>query len=169
MNTLLVLAFIFILEPLLERTYQFLFYYQPVYFKLNAGKAYQAYTAKERITRFHTLRQLILMSTGIFLLAILTGIEMFNYGNMVLKGFFLISLGFILEPVCELIYYRWSVNRYWKEDMTAKEMTAYHDFCERYYRHSFSLNGIGRQKIRFFMLITGICGLLSVSLFIFKF
>ena len=169
MEFLILISWFLIFGPRLEKIHQYIFCNQPVYFKLNAGKAYHAYTTKEALSRFHSLRQLILMSTGIFLLAILTGIEMFNYGNMILKGFFLMSLGFILEPVCELIYYRWSVNRYWKDNMTAKEMTAYHGFCERYYRHSFSLNGIGRQKIRFFMLISGICGLLSVSLLIFKF
>ena len=168
MNILIVLAFIFILDPLLERTYQFLFYYQPVYLKLNACKSYHVYTKKERNSLFHSLRELILMSTGIFLLAILTGIVIFNNESMILKGLFLLSLGFILEPVCEMIYYRWSINRYWKENMTAKEMTAYHDFCGRYNRNTFSLNGTGRQRLRFFILIAGACGLLSISLFVFN-
>ena len=138
-------------------------------FKLNTGKSYHAYTAKERISRFHSLRQLILMASGVLILTALTGYEIFNSENAFLKGFFLLSLGFILEPVCEMIYYRWSVNRYWKEAMTAKEMSAYHDFCERYYQHSFSLNGTGRQKLRFVLLSIGVCILISLSLFIFKF
>lgn len=169
MTTLLILSLTLIFEPLVEKISQYLFYYQPIYFKLNASNSYHAYTAKELISRFHSLRQLILISTGILLLTILIGIEIFSNQNFVLKGFFLMSLAFILQPVCELIYYRWSVNRYWKDDMTAKEMSAYHDFCQTYFRHSFSLNGIGRQRLRFVLLSVGVCILISLSLFIFKF
>ena len=168
-SVLFYFAWALILWLPLERVCLYLFCYQPMYFKLNGGKGYCAYTAKERITRFHNLQEIILMASGVSLLTALTGFEIFNSENAFLEGFFLMSLGFILEPVCELIYYRWSVNRYWKDNMTAKEMTAYHDFCERYYRHSFSLNGTGRQRLRFVLLSLGVCILISLSLFIFKF
>ena len=168
LSVLFYIPWALILWYLLERTYHHLFCYQPVYFKLNAGNSYHAYTAKERISRFHSLRQIILMASGVLLLTALTGYEIFNSENAFLKGFFLMSLAFILQPVCELIYYKWSVNRYWKDDMTAKEMSAYHDFCQRCYRHSFSLNGTGRQRLRFILLTIGVCILISLSLFIFK-
>lgn len=165
--SLIYLAIFLILEPFFERACQYLFCYQPLYFKLTAGKSHYAYTVKERNYRFHNLRQIILMSAGVILMAFLAGIEICNKEDIILKGFFLLSLGCILEPLCEMIYYRRKVNRYWKKNMTAKEMSAYHDLCERYNRHSFSLNGKGRQKLRFLILIAGIFGLLSISLIIF--
>ena len=168
MDYIIIFAWVLTMVPFLEKIYLSLFFYQPIYFKLNAGKSYHAYTAKERISRFHSLRQLILMATGVLLLTALTGYEIFNSENAFLKGFFLMSLAFILQPVCELIYYKWSVNRYWKDDMTAKEMSAYHDFCQRYYRHSFSLNGTGRQRLRFVLLTIGVCILISLSILIFN-
>lgn len=168
MIALFFIGFALILEPLLEKVFQHFFLFQPVFGKIDAGKSYHAYTAKERISRFQSVRQIILLSTGILLLTIITAIEIFNNQNFVLKGFFLISLAFILQPASELIYYRWSVNRYWKEDMTAKEMSAYHDFCNKYHRFPLSLNGSARQKLRFLMLTIGICGLSFLSLFVFN-
>ena len=168
MDYIIIFAWFLILTPLLEKIHLYLFCYQPIYLRLTAGKSYHAFTAQERISRFHKLRQIILMASGVSLLTVLTGFAIFNSGNAVMKGFILMSLGFILEPVCEMIYYRWSVNRYWKEDMTAKEMSAYHDFCERYYRHSFSLNGISRQRLRFVLLTIGVCILISLSILIFN-
>lgn len=168
MNYIIIFAWALVMVPFLEKIYLSLFFYQPIYFKLNAGKAYYAYTAKDRISRFHKLRSIILMASGVSLLTALIGCEIFNSENAFLEVFFLMSLGFILEPVCEMIHYRWSVNRYWKEAMTAKEMSAYHDFCQKYYRHSFSLNGTGRQKLRFVLLTIGVCILITLSLFIYK-
>ena len=169
MTALFFIALALILEPLLEKVYQHLFLFQPVHFKLTAGKSYHAFTAQERITLFHHKRQTIFLALGMVLLLILTGKEIFEAENWLDKICFLGSLSCILIPLCEIGYYRWSINRYWKEDMTAKEMSDYHDFCQRYYRHSFSLNGTGRQRLRFVLLTIGVCTLISLSLFIFKF
>lgn len=169
MTALFFIAIALILEPLLEKVFQHLFLFQPVFGKIDAGKSYHAFSAKERLNRFHQLRQTAFMSVGVLLLIILTGKEIFEAENWLDKICFLGSLTCILIPFCEIGYYRWSINRYWKEDMTAKEMSDYHDFCQRYYGHSFSLNGTGRQKLRFVLLSIGVCILISLSLFIFKF
>ena len=161
------IALVLLVATGIENIYHY-FLSKPACLKLDARKSYQAFTAKERLTLFHHLRHAIFMAVGVLLLIILTGKEIFDGGNLLQKGCFLGCLTCIIMPLGEMIYYRWSVNRYWKDDMTANEMSAYHEFCERYYRHSFSLNGIGRQKLRFVLLSIGVCILISLSLLIFK-
>ena len=165
MNILILFAMFLIFEPLVEKVYQHLFLFQPVYFKLDAGKSHHAFTAKEKLSIFHHLRQAVFMATGILLLIILTGIDILDGGNWLQKGCFLGSLTCILIPLCEMVYYRWSTGRYYKLGMNAKEMSAYHDFCERYYRHPYSLNGEGRKRLRFILLSLGICLLMSLAFF----
>ena len=113
---------------------------------------------------FHHLRQTVFMATGILLLIILTGKEIFEGGNGLQKGCFLGSLTCILIPLCEMAYYRWSTGRFYKSGMTAKEMSAYHDFCERYYRHPYALNGEGRKRLRFYLLSIGVILLIGLTL-----
>ena len=160
-----IVALALILEPLIERIYQHLLCYQPVYFKIDAGKSYHAFTAKERVTRFHHLRQAVFMATGILLLIILTWKDILDGGNRLQMYWFICSLTCILIPLCEMAYYRWSTGRHYKPGMTAKEMSAYHDFCERYYRHPYALNGEGRKRLRFALLNLGICLLMSLAFF----
>ena len=163
MTALFFIGLALILEPLLEKVYQHLFLFQPVYFKLTAGKSYHAFKAKERVSMFHLLRQTVFMATGILLLIILTGKEIFDGGNGLQKGCFLGCLTCILIPLGEMVYYRWSTGRHYKPGMTAKETSTYHDFCERYYRHSYSLNGEGRKRLRFILFSLGICLLMSLA------
>ena len=160
-----IVAVALILEPLIERIYQHLLCYRPVCFKLTAGKSYHAFTSKERFSLFHHRRQTVFMTVGVFLLLIITGKEIFLDGSSLQMYWFLCSLTCILIPLCEMAYYRWSTGRHYKPGMTAKEMSAYHDFCERYYRHSFSLNGEGRKRLRFILLSFGICLLMTLAFF----
>ena len=164
MTALFFIALTLILEPLIERIYQHLLCYRPMCFKLTAGKAYHAFTAKERLSLFHHRRQTVFMTVGVFLLLIITGKEIFLDGNSLQMYWFLCSLTCILLPLCEMSYYRWSTGRYYKPGMTAKETSAYHDFCERYYRHSFSLNGEGRKRLRFYLLSIGIILLIGLTI-----
>ena len=165
MSILVLISMALFLEPLLEKVYQHLFLYQPVYFKLDAGKSYHAFTAKERLTRFHHIRQAVFMYVGILLLIILTGKEIFEGGNFLQKGCFLGSLTCILIPLCEMAYYRWSTGRHYKTGMTAKEMSVYHDYCEKYYRHPYALNGECRKRLRFILLSFGIELLMTLAFF----
>ena len=166
MISIQILALVLIMETLLEKLLQRLFLFQPVHFKLTDGKSYHAFTAKERVTRFNHLRQTVFMAKGILLLIILTGKEIFDGGNWLQKVFFLGSLICILIPLCEMAYYRWSTGRHYKPGMTAKEMSAYHDFCERYNIHTYSLNGQFRQKARFFIFSSGVAMLIFLSILI---
>ena len=165
MTALFFIAVALVLLPIGEKAFQLLFFYQPVRFKLTAGKSYYAFTAKERITMFHHLRQTVFMAVGVLLLIILTGLEIFDGGNWLQKGCFIGSLTCILIPLGEMAYYRWSTGRYYKPGMNAKEMSIYHDFCERYYRYTYSLNGEGRKRLRFILLSLGICLLMTLGFF----
>lgn len=165
MTALLFIALALILEPMMEKICQHLFLYQPMHFKLTAGKTCQAYSVKERITNFHNNRQTAFITVGVMFLIIFMGKQIFSIGNCFQIACFISAITFILIPLCEISYYRWSTGRYFKLGMTAKEMSDYHDFCKRYYRHSFSLNGEGRKRIRFVLLGFGICLLMTMALF----
>lgn len=165
MDYLIILAWALILEAFLSKLFQFFYLNHPIIFKLSAYKSYNVHSADTLLNFLPRLSS----GFGIAILIVAIGIRILDSEIWFLKELFIISVLLCTVPLIEIIYYRWSVNRYWKEAMSAKEMSAYHDFCQRYYRHSFSLNGTGRQKLRFVLFTIGVCILISLSLFIFKF
>lgn len=163
MDLIYILALTLIVGAVLEQLYQHLFFYQPLCFKITASKTYHAFTAKERLIKFHRRRQIISTVIGVCLLLFLTGLELIDAGNRLINGIFLLSIICMAIPICEITYYQWRTGKYRKPVMTAPEMRAYHDFCERYSQHSFSLNGRYRSRLRFYSLAIGIIILLVLS------
>lgn len=165
MNILTFIALVLVIEPLIEILYQHFFCFQHVKFELSGNRKYHGLSVIERINYFHRRRQTLFIILGVIILSILMGIWVFTSEDICFKAVYVFSLFCIVEPCIEILYYRWIDNRHYKNEMTAKEMSGYHDFCERYYRHSFSLNGEGRKRLRFILLSFGICLLMSLAFF----
>ena len=164
MNILTFIALVLVIEPLIEILYQHFFCFQHVKFELSGNRKYHGLSVIERINYFHRRRQILFIILGVIILSILMGIWVFTSEDICFKTVYMVSLFCIVEPCIEILYYRWMDNRHHKNGMTAQEMTAYHDFIQRFYHHPFSLNGGGRKRLRFLLLSIGIILLIGLTI-----
>ena len=164
MSMLALVAVVLIIEPIVEILYQHFFCFQHMKFELSGNRKHHGLSVTERINYFHRRRQIIFIILGVVMLISMMGIMVFTSEDICLKAVYVFILFCIVEPCIEILYYRWMDNRYYKPGMTAKEMSAYHDFCERYYRHPYSLNGEGRKRLRFILLGLGISLLMTLAI-----
>ena len=165
MSMLTLVAVVLVIEPIVEIIYQHFFCFQHMKFELSGNRKHHGLSVTERINYFHRRRQIIFIILGVVMLISMMGIMVFTSEDICLKAVYVFSLFCIVEPCIEILYYRWMDNRHYRNGMTAKEMSAYHDFCERYYRHPYSLNGEGRKRLRFLLLSIGIILLISLATF----
>lgn len=167
MDAFTILAWFLIWEPILVKFYQYLFTYRPLYFNLDAGFLNHSFSANDMSRLFCRFRQVGFMAMGVILLSIITGMEITEKGLSFLWLYYFLSLFCIIQPCLEILYFRWIISRNCKATMTAKEMSAFHDFKQKFYRNPLALNGSIRQRVRFFMLSFGILSLFLISIYIF--
>lgn len=165
MSMLTLVAIVLVIESIVEILYQHFFCFQHMKFELSGNRKHHGLSVTERINYFHRIRQILFIILGVIILSILMGIMVFTSEDICFKAVYVFSLFCIVEPCIEILYYRWIDNRHYKPGMTAIEMSAYHDFCERYNRHPYALNGEGRKRLRFTLLSLGICLLMSLAFF----
>ena len=162
---LTLVAVVLVIEPIFEILYQHFFCFQRMRFELSGNRKYQGLSVIERINYFHRRRQILFIILGVIILSILMGIWVFTSEDICFKTVYMVSLFCIVEPCIEILYYRWMDNRHYRNGMTAQEMTAYHNYIQRFHSHSLSLNGESRKRLRFVLLSFGI-GLLMTLAFI---
>lgn len=168
MSMLTIVAVVLVIESIVEILYQHFFCFQGMKFEISGNRKYHGLSVIERINYFHRRRQILFIILGVVMLISMMGIMVFTSEDIYFKAVYVVSLFCIVEPCIEIFYYRWSTGRYYKPGMTAKEMSAYHDFCERYYRHPYALNGESRKRLRFILLSLGTCLLMSLAFFSLK-
>ena len=165
MNVLTFIALVLVIEPLMEILYQHFFCFQHVKFELSGNRKHHGLSVIERINYFHRRRQILFIILGVVMLISMTGIMVFTSEDPCFKAVYVVSLFCILEPCIEILYYRWMDNRHHKNGMTSQEMTAYHDYIQRFYHRTFSLNGEGRKRLSFVLLSLGISLLMTLAFF----